>query len=118
MRALVLVVLFAFVGCKHEPAVKTVEQPVNSRDGSPIRPGELIVGTFEPVGVDKALELSLLEGYRFEYVAAATETMHLMKAMWADGTSLTEDETRALAEKLLETNRFKFVELNKVKAPR
>lgn len=108
----------AFAGCKHEPEVKTVEQPVNSRDGSPIRPGELIVGTFEVVSVDKALELSLIEGYRIEYVAAATETMHLMKATWADGTLLNEDETRALAEKLLETNRFKFVELNKVNKPR
>ena len=110
--------VFAFVGCKHEPEVKKVEQPVNSRDGSPIRPGELIVGTFEAISVDKALELSLIEGYRIEYVAAATETMHLMKASWADGTLLNEDETRALAEKLLETNRFKFVELNKVNQPR
>lgn len=117
MRALLLMMgALALVGCKHEPAVK--DEPVTRREASPIRPGEFILGTFEVLNVDAVLELALVEGYRFEYVAAATEKTHLLKAAWADGTFLTEDETRGLKEKLIETRKFKYVELNSVQQPR
>lgn len=105
--------MFAFVGCKHEPVVK--DQPVAAED---VRPGEFIIGTYEAVNVDAVLELAIIESYRFEYVAAATETTHLLRASWADGTSLTSEETKVLAEKLVDTHKFKFVELNSVKNPR
>lgn len=109
--------VFAFVSCKHEPEAKT-EDAVTNVDASPIRPGEFILGTFEVMNVDAVLELALVEGYRFEYVAAATEKTHLLRASWSDGTFLTEADTRGLKEKLIETRKFKYVELNSVQQPR
>lgn len=117
MRALVFLPLLTLAGCKHEPEKK--DEPVATKREEPLlRAGELIVGTTDAVSVDALLELAATEGYRVEYVAAASETTHLLKVLHADGTDLSVDDTKALAAQLTTGGKFKFVELNAVQQRR
>ncbi|MBL8956738.1 MAG: hypothetical protein JNK82_38550 [Myxococcaceae bacterium] len=100
--------LFVCIGCAHAP--ERVDEVV---------PGELMVGTVAASSSDAVLEAVALEGYRFEYVAAASETAHLVKVVRADGSALDVAATRALAGQLGERGgKVKYVEVNTVRQPR
>lgn len=104
MKALLLGAALMFVGCTHAAAA--------------VRASELMLGTTQPTTADDLLALAAVDGYRIEYVAAASETTHLVKVQRTDGSELDEAQTRALVEKLKTAGKFRFVELNRVQKPR
>ncbi len=108
MKALLLSSVLLLAGCKHEPEVKPVD----------VRVSEVVLGTTQPTTVDELMALAAVEGYRVEYVAAASETTHLVKVRRADGSELDEGQTRAVVEQLKAGSKFRFVELNRVQQPR
>ena len=104
----VALLLLAVVSCKHAP----------ERDEPGPREGELVVGLTDVFGQEAVLEAVAVEGYRFEYVAASSDTSHLVKASFADGGALTVEQTQELAGKLKGRPHVRFVEPNAVRQPR
>jgi hypothetical protein len=107
VRALALALLLA--GCKHDPEPSTESDLVA---------GELMVGTEGEVTPAAVLSAVALEGYRFEYVAAASTTTHLVKVAHTDGAPLDTAATQQLAAQLAGRAGVRFVELNHVRQPR
>lgn len=121
MRRAALVAALALAGfgaaCKHEP--ERVEQGASAaEDLSDVVPGELMVGTEEGVGPDAVLGSAAMEGYRAEYVAAASGTTHLIKVVRADGSALDAAATLELSKQLVSRGGLRFVELNRKRQPR
>lgn len=81
-------------------------------------PGQLIVGMAAPAEAAAVLEAVALEGYRFEYVAAASPTAHLVKVTSADGAPLDAEATQGLVAKLGARPGIRYVELNAMREPR
>lgn len=100
--------LVAVVACKHAP----------EREEPREREGELVVGLTDVFGREAVLDAVAVEGYRFEYVAASSDTSHLVKASFADGAALTREQTLELAGKLKGRPNVRFVEPNAVRQPR
>ena len=107
MRGLLLAV--AVSACAHQAAAPAEPAVVA---------GELIVGTVEAVDADAVLGAVALEGYRFEYVAAASQTSHLVRVLRADGSALSVEGTRELVAALQGREGVKYVELNSMRQPR
>jgi hypothetical protein len=106
-----LVLLLALASCKHEP-----ERAESA--ASDVVAGELMVGTDGEVSPDAVLAAVALDGYRFEYVAAASPTSHLVKATHADGAALDAAATQELVSALTGRAGVRYVELNHVRQPR
>lgn len=104
MRGLGLVVLLALgLSCKHEPETK------------PVTDDQLVVGLTDVFGQSAVLEAVAVEGYQFEYVAASSDTSHLVKVTRVDGSAADLDEVMA---KLKGRDHVRFVEKNAVRQPR
>jgi hypothetical protein len=104
------VALLVLVACRHEPEVAPLDKDVVA--------GELVVGMPEGSSADAVLSALQLDGYKFDYVAAATETTHLVKVSASDGTPLDAAGTAAVKKQLADRAGLRFVELNRVRQPR
>ncbi len=108
-RTVALTAFVSAAACRHDP------QPVDSAQP---RDGELVVGVVDVFGRDAVLEAVALDGYRFEYVAASSDTSHLVKVSWADGGPLSAEQTAEVAAKLKGRPNVRWVEVNAMRQPR
>ncbi len=102
-----MLALLVCVACAHAP-----------EKAEDVVPGQLIIGTEGAREAPAVLEAVALEGYRFEYVAAASPTSHLVKVLAADGSELDVEATKALVAKLTGRAGVKYVEPNSMRQPR
>lgn len=99
----------AVSACAHAPATAADDTVVA---------GQLLVGSEGAQDAAAVLTALTLEGWQFEYVAAASETTHLVKVTQADGATPSQTATAELARRLQGRPGLRFVELNRVRQPR
>lgn len=110
LRTVTLMALMLSAACKHAPEPAEPEAPP--------REGELVIGVADVFGREAVLDAVALDGYRFEYVAASSDTSHLVKVSWADGGPLSVEQTAEVAAKLKGRPNVRWVELNAMRQPR
>lgn len=114
-------VVLGLVACAHTPEGNAADPdagtPVSDAAGD-VLPGQLVVGTEAPGEEAGVLDALATDGYRFEYVAAASARSHLVRVTKADGTALSAAETTALKQQLAGRPGLAYVELNRVRQPR
>lgn len=101
------VLLLALVGCAHAAPKE-----------DPVVAGELMIGTEGAMGAAELLAALAVEGYVFEYVAAASGTSHLVRVRPAGGGELSEQDTMTLVPQLAARPGVRYVELNHVRQAR
>ena len=101
-------------GCKHAPE----EGPAAEVEEVKPLEGQLVVGLTDVFGQEAVLETVAVDGYKFEYVAASSDTSHLVQACHADGAPLTAEQTEALVTKLKGRPHVRFVEANRLRQAR
>jgi hypothetical protein len=112
-RALLFV---ALLGCAHEP--ERTGTSSSSEPSADVVPSQLIIGAAEGTSPDAVLAALALDGFRFEYLAAASGTTHLVKVTALDGSALDAGSTADVAKRLEGRAGVRFVELNHRREPR